>query len=98
MRTAADADTARMTRRILLVLVLILAALVPAGAAYATADKATVLAGWTQPGRASDEAWQVLRQGGVVALSSGPGQLEEINGQVVAGQDRVGHRSLAGDR
>jgi len=27
-----------------------------------------MVAGWTQPGRASDEAWQVLRQGGVVAL------------------------------
>ena len=27
-----------------------------------------MLAGWTQPSRASDEAWQALRQGGVVAL------------------------------
>jgi phosphohistidine phosphatase SixA len=27
-----------------------------------------ILAGGTQPGRASDEAWQALRQGGVVAL------------------------------
>ena len=50
-----------MTRRILLVLVLILAALVPAGAAYATADKATVLAGWTQPTANSTAAWNAAR-------------------------------------
>ena len=58
---AADADTARMTRRILLVLVLTMAALVPAGAAYATADKATVLANWTQPTSASTAAWNSAR-------------------------------------
>lgn len=61
MRTPADADTARMTRRILLVLVLILAALIPAGAAYAAADKATVLADWTQPTAASTNAWNAAR-------------------------------------
>src|SRR5689334_3687125 len=50
-----------MTRRILLVLVLTMAALVPAGAAYATADKATVLANWTQPTAASTNAWNAAR-------------------------------------
>ena len=61
MCAPADADTARMTRRILLVLVLTLATLVPAGAAYATADKATVLANWTQPTSASTAAWNSAR-------------------------------------
>ena len=50
-----------MTRRILLVLVLTLAALVPAGAAFATADKATVLATWTQPTSASTTSWNAAR-------------------------------------
>jgi len=51
-----------MTRRILLVLVLTLAALVPAGAALgSTADKATVLAGWTQPTATSTNAWNAAR-------------------------------------
>ena len=46
-----------MTRRILLVLVLTLAALVPAGMAYAaTDDKPAVLLGWTQPNAASTNA------------------------------------------
>jgi len=61
MRTPADTDTARMTRRILLVLVLVLAALIPTGAAYAAADKATVLANWTQPTAASTNAWNAAR-------------------------------------
>ena len=51
-----------MIRRFLLVLVLALAALIPAGAASATtADKATVLAGWTQPTAASTTAWNEAR-------------------------------------
>jgi hypothetical protein len=52
-----------MTRRILLVLVLTLAALIPAGAASAatTADKLTVLSGWTQPTAASTAAWNAAR-------------------------------------
>ncbi|WP_433298387.1 phospholipase [Actinoplanes sp. CA-030573] len=51
-----------MTRRILLVLVLTLAVLVPASAAAAaTTDKATVLAGWTQPTAASTNAWNAAR-------------------------------------
>ncbi|HEX5203405.1 phospholipase [Paractinoplanes rhizophilus] len=51
-----------MTRRLLLVLVLTMAALVPAGAAFAsTADKATVLLGWSQPTAASTNAWNAAR-------------------------------------
>jgi len=50
-----------VTRRILLVLVLTLAALFPAGAAFATADKATVLSNWTQPTSASTAAWNTAR-------------------------------------
>jgi hypothetical protein len=65
MRTPADTDTSRMTRRMLLVLVLTLAALIPAGAAYAAADKATtkptVLADWTQPTAASTASWNAAR-------------------------------------
>ena len=52
-----------MTRRIVLVLVLTLAALIPAGAASAatTTDKLTVLSGWTQPTAASTAAWNAAR-------------------------------------
>lgn len=51
-----------MIRRILLVLVFAVAALVPAGAASAaTVDKLTVLAGWTQPTAASTAAWNSAR-------------------------------------
>jgi hypothetical protein len=50
-----------MTRRILLVLVLTLAALIPAGAAFAATDKASVLAGWTQPTATSTNAWNAAR-------------------------------------
>lgn len=51
-----------MTRRFLFALVLTAAVLVPAGAAQAaTADKATVLAGWTQPTSASTSAWNAAR-------------------------------------
>jgi hypothetical protein len=51
-----------MTRRIVLVLVLTLAALLSAGAASAaTADKLTVLAGWTQPTATSTNAWNAAR-------------------------------------
>jgi hypothetical protein len=53
-----------MTRRILLVLTLVLAALIPAGtatAASAPADKLTVLSNWTQPTAASTAAWNAAR-------------------------------------
>jgi phospholipase A2-like protein len=52
-----------MTRRILLVLTLVLAALIPAGAATAAApaDKLTVLSNWTQPTAASTAAWNSAR-------------------------------------
>src|SRR3954453_1121910 len=52
-----------MTRRMLLVLVLVLAALVPAGAASAATatDKLSVLASWTQPTAASTAAWNAAR-------------------------------------
>jgi hypothetical protein len=50
-----------MTRRILIVLVLVMAALAPAGAASAAADKLTVLSGWTQPTTASTNAWNSAR-------------------------------------
>jgi hypothetical protein len=53
-----------MTRRILLVLTLALAALIPAGAASAAgtpADKLTVLSTWTQPTAASTAAWNAAR-------------------------------------
>jgi ABC-type nitrate/sulfonate/bicarbonate transport system substrate-binding protein len=45
-----------MTRRILLVLALVLTALIPAGAANAAAsaaDKLTIMSGWSQPTAAS---------------------------------------------
>ena len=47
----------------LLVLVLVLAVLAPAGVASAatSADKATVLSGWTQPTAASTNAWNAAR-------------------------------------
>jgi hypothetical protein len=52
-----------MTRRILLVLTLVLAALIPAGVAQAAvpADKLTVLSNWTQPTAASTSAWNAAR-------------------------------------
>ena len=52
-----------MTRRIVLVLVLTLAALIPAGVASAAtaADKLTVLSSWTQPTAASTNAWNTAR-------------------------------------
>lgn len=52
-----------MTRRILLVLTLVLAALIPAGAASAAipADKLTVLSNWTQPTASSTAAWNAAR-------------------------------------
>jgi phospholipase A2-like protein len=52
-----------MTRRILLVLTLVLAALIPAGAAAAStpADKLTVMSNWTQPTAASTAAWNAAR-------------------------------------
>jgi phospholipase A2-like protein len=53
-----------MTRRLLLVLTLVLATLIPATAATAAGaapDKATVLAGWTQPTAASTTAWNAAR-------------------------------------
>jgi hypothetical protein len=57
-----------MTRRILLILTLALAALIPAGAASAATptDKLAVLSNWTQPTAASTAAWNAARtnQGG----------------------------------
>jgi hypothetical protein len=51
-----------MTRRIALVLALVLAALIPAGiATAATTDKLTVLSSWTQPTAASTAAWNSAR-------------------------------------
>lgn len=50
-----------MTRRFLLVLVLVAAALLPATAASASADKSTVLSGWTQPTATSTNAWNAAR-------------------------------------
>ncbi|MBL7254691.1 phospholipase [Paractinoplanes lichenicola] len=51
-----------MTRRIALVLALALALVAPAGIARATTtDKATVLAGWTQPTAASTAKWNAAR-------------------------------------
>jgi hypothetical protein len=51
-----------MTRRILLVLALALAALLPTGTANAaTADKLTVMAGWSQPTAASTASWNQAR-------------------------------------
>ena len=46
-----------MTRRILLVLALVLAALLPAGVANAATDTLAVLAGWSQPTAASTASW-----------------------------------------
>jgi hypothetical protein len=50
-----------MTRRILLILTFVVAALVPAGAAAAAGDKLAVLSGWTQPTAASTTAWNNAR-------------------------------------
>jgi len=51
-----------MIRRILLVMALVLVAPAVAGAAAAdSADKVTVLAGWTQPTAASTNAWNSAR-------------------------------------
>jgi len=54
-----------MIRRILLALALVLAALIPAGAANAAApsaaDKLTVLSGWFQPTAASTASWNQAR-------------------------------------
>lgn len=63
---AGGPKTADMTRRILIVLVLALGLLIPAGAAFATApatatDKLTVLVGWSQPTSASTTAWNNAR-------------------------------------
>jgi hypothetical protein len=52
-----------MTRRIALVVLLVLAALIPAGAASAAGtDKATVLSNWTQTTAASFNTWNAARQ------------------------------------
>jgi hypothetical protein len=52
-----------MIRRILLVLILILAAVIPAGTAHAsTTDRLTLLAAWTQPTDASITAWNAARR------------------------------------
>jgi Prokaryotic phospholipase A2 len=52
-----------MIRRMLLVLAVVLAGLLPAGAVAAagTADKAAVLASWTQPTATSTAAWNTAR-------------------------------------
>ena len=50
-----------MTRRILVVLLLAIAALFPAGAAYAADSKATVLSRWTQTTAASYNEWNAAR-------------------------------------
>ncbi|HET6484641.1 MAG TPA: phospholipase [Actinoplanes sp.] len=50
-----------MTRRALVVLLLALAALFPAGAAYAADSKATVLSRWTQPTAGSTAEWNAAR-------------------------------------
>ncbi|MBM2615574.1 phospholipase [Actinoplanes sp. LDG1-06] len=50
-----------MTRRFLTVLLLAVAVLFPASAAYAADSKATVLARWTQPTAASTTAWNDAR-------------------------------------
>jgi hypothetical protein len=50
-----------MTRRLLTVLLLAVAVLFPASAAYAADSKATVLARWTQPTAASTAAWNDAR-------------------------------------
>ena len=51
-----------MIRRILLVLLLSVAAIIPAGAAQAsTTDRLTLLASWTQPTTASVAAWNAAR-------------------------------------
>ncbi|GAB2588074.1 hypothetical protein Aab01nite_49260 [Paractinoplanes abujensis] len=50
-----------MTRRILVVLLFAVAALFPAGAAYAADSKETVLSRWTQPTAASTAAWNDAR-------------------------------------
>jgi hypothetical protein len=50
-----------MTRRILVVLLLAIAVLFPAGAAYAADSKATVLSNWTQTSATSFNAWNSAR-------------------------------------
>jgi len=50
-----------LTRRALVVLLLALAALFPAGAAYAADSKATVLSRWTQPTAGSTAEWNAAR-------------------------------------
>ncbi|MBM2617435.1 phospholipase [Actinoplanes sp. LDG1-06] len=51
-----------MTRRLAVVLTLVLALLAPAGTARAaTTDKASVLANWTQPTSTSTAAWNAAR-------------------------------------
>jgi hypothetical protein len=50
-----------MTRRILVVLLLALAAVAPAGVAYAADSKATVLSRWTQTSAASFTEWNTAR-------------------------------------
>jgi hypothetical protein len=52
---------APLTRRVLVVLLLTLAALFPANAALAADSKATVLSRWTQPTAASTAAWNDAR-------------------------------------
>jgi hypothetical protein len=50
-----------MFRRFLLVLLLSVAALIPAGVAHAADSKATVLSNWSQPTAASYNAWNAAR-------------------------------------
>jgi hypothetical protein len=50
-----------VTRRLLLVLTLVLATLIPAGAAVAAPAKAAVLAEWTQPTASSFRSWNAAR-------------------------------------
>ncbi|GAA0469427.1 hypothetical protein Ade02nite_32370 [Paractinoplanes deccanensis] len=50
-----------MIRRTLVVLLLTLAALIPAGVAQAADSKATVLSTWTQPTATSFNAWNAAR-------------------------------------
>lgn len=51
-----------MIRRFLLVLLLTVGAVLPAGAAWATTDKAALLAAWTQPTATSTNAWNTARR------------------------------------
>jgi hypothetical protein len=54
-----------MTRRLVLLLSIVLATLIPSGTAIAAGvsavDKATVLAGWTQPTASSTASWNAAR-------------------------------------